>query len=456
MKHKPKHILIYILGILTIAQYTKSDIIGDTMAQAEENPNEEDQISQAIHEEQQFEEQNGGGELTGVPDEMVEHDNEQNVDPHVQFDPENPAENIAGEDEFMNNAELLNEAKGESGDETEPETYIITLNHHNEMERLRNFKAISQDMKVFEEGYRSCLQKIPSLVWSEVEIEKCVGPDFTQIVNDINFERAKIKDRAAIKLREIIIKDCYEKAGADEIQSDACDLFERDLIKLLWDQMEIYKMMVFNRDKYMFVYGRMSAEIFDGMMKKIKPINDELSQLIDEIEAHRDLVVVKIKELVDDRTKAIVNLANYNKRNGVSKIKSYDLHITQTIKDDGISVAHLPNNLRLDTNTDHVFGDSPYTDLDREIENMKAANLEGVYQDSKYISYDKGDITPQQFVINQISGDEHTVPIKRKLHRVKSNLRRDQEVRKMELNKIKHDLERKEYSSRHYRHQNLV
>jgi len=451
MKHKTKK-FIYMLFIVYLISHIRTDQFDETIAQAEENPNEEDQISQAIQQEQQFEEQNGGGELVGVPEQMVGHDDMGNVDTHIELDPENPAENIAQEDQFMSNKEMIAAAEYGSGDESDGETYIITLNSHNEMERLKNFKAISKDMKVFEAGYRDCLEKIPSLIWSETEIEKCVGPDFTQIVNDINYERAKIKDRAAIKLREIIIKDCYEKAGRDEIQSDACDLFERELIKLLWDQMEIYKMMVFNRDKYMFVYGRMSADTFDDMMLKIKPVNDELSQLIDEVEAHRDLVVVKIKEYVDDRTKSIVQLADYNKRNDIKAIKSYDVHITQTIKDNGISVAHLPNNIRQDTNTQDVFGDSPYTDMDKEIENMKASNLEGVYEDSKRINFDEGDHEPQAFVINQITGED--VPLKRKLQRVK-RYSREKQIRKMELNDIKRHLESKEHH-RYYRHQNLV
>ena len=429
--------MLLALGLVLLVIEIKADAENDALLNAEENPNEEEQISQAIQQEQNFESENGGGALTYVPEHDVGHDIIDSNDTHVEMDPNNPSENMAGEDEFMSNTEILNDGVS---DETDGETYIITLNSHNEMTRLKNFKAISKDLKVFEDGYRTCLQKIPSLVWSEDEIQKCVGPDFTQIVNDINYERAKIKDRAAIKLRQIVIKECYEKAGTNEIQSDSCDAFETDMMKILWDQMDIYKMMVFNRDKYLFVYGRMDPKVFDDMMLQVKPVNQDLSDIIDEIEAHRDLIVVRIKGFVDDRTKAIVNLANFNKRNGIESIKSYDVHITKTVKDNGVSVASLPSNIPLDTNIHQVFTESPYPEMDQAIENMKTQNLNDIYEESRKINFDEGDHEPQEFVINQFTGDNTDVPLTRKLSNFK---RKDRKIKQLELNRIKTELAQK-------------
>ena len=431
-----------------------ADQTGDAILQAEENPNEEEQISEAIQQEQQFEAENGGGQLTQVSDENIGNEEMGYNDTHVELDSNTPSENMANEDEFMNNKEMINQGVS---DETDAETYIITLKSHNEFTRLKNFKAISEDMKVFEDGYRYCLQRIPSIVWSEDEIQKCVGPDFTQIVNDINYERAKIKDRAAIALRDIIVKDCYEKAGVDEIFSDSCDKFETDITKILWDQMDIYRMLIFNRDKYLFVYGRMPVEVFDDMLIKIKPINDDLSNMIDEIEAHRDLIVVRIKGFVDDRTKAIRDLANTNNRNGIQSIKSYDLHITQTTDDKGISVASLPSNVPLNTVTDNVFGESPYPEMDQEIENMKTQNLKNIYDESRHIKFDQGDKNPQEFIINQFTGDNEDIPLKkRKLRNRSLSRRKDAEIRKMELMKIKRDLIAKKRRMKTGYHYNLL
>ena len=450
MKISKNSLLLTFLSVLVILNSEiLADQAQDVILQAQENPNEEEQISDAIRQEQEFEAENGGGALTHVPEHNVGHDQIEGEDTHVELDPNNPSENMAGEDQFMANSDIINDGVS---DESDAETYIITLNSHNEMTRLKNFRAVSQNMKVFEEGYRTCLQKIPSLVWSEDEIQKCVGPDFTQIVNDINYERAKIKDRAAIKLRQIVIKECYEQAGTDEIQSDSCDAFETDMMKILWDQMDIYKMMVFNRDKYLFVYGRMNPETFDKMMLEVKPVNEDLSALIDEVEAHRDLIVVRIKGFVDDRTKAIVNLANFNKRNGVESIKSYDVHITQTVKDNGISVASLPSNVPLDTKTDNVFGESPYPEMDEVIQNMRSQNLDGLYDESRNVNFDQGDHEPQEFVINQFTGDNEDVPLKAKLHRKLTQRRQyaktERRVNKMELMKIKRELAMKKQRSR--------
>jgi hypothetical protein len=60
---------------------------------------------------------------------------------------------------------------------------MFSILDHSELERMKNFKKISDDCKVFEEEFRACLDAIPQQVWEEDEINKCVGKDFTRIVN---------------------------------------------------------------------------------------------------------------------------------------------------------------------------------------------------------------------------------------------------------------------------------
>jgi hypothetical protein len=426
----------------TLAEEQHEEDMDNAVIQAEGNTDTENDISNSIEEEQRFEDENGGGVLT---EEGHEEGHSEEEEVNTQLDPNVPTEDLAEEDEFMSNSEIQTENEEEANEDKE-EDYVITLKHHDQLARLKNFRRISQDLKGFENEYRTCLQTIPSLIWSEVEIEKCVGPEFTQIVNDINYEKARIKDAAAIALREVVIKECYEKAGMNEIQSDSCDHFEKDLIQLMWNQYDFYKLLIYNRDKYIFVYGRMPAEIFDAMILKIKPINDDISAFVDEIEAHRDLIVVKIKQYVDDRTKAIVNLANYNKRVGVEKVKSFDVHIVKTVKDDGIEVNHLPSHMRQDPNVFNVFNESSTPKVDEIIEHMKGQSIKNLYEGSKNIEFDDGkEGEPREHNVNQMERED-SVPLVRKLGK-KSKA---DEIRKLELKKV----ERQMMAGKRFRHVN--
>ena len=62
---------------------------------------------------------------------------------------------------------------------------LIALDHHNDLEKMQNFKKISDDCKIFLEEFRDCLDNIPDAAWDEEEIQTCIGKDFTRVVNNI-------------------------------------------------------------------------------------------------------------------------------------------------------------------------------------------------------------------------------------------------------------------------------
>ena len=71
-----------------------------------------------------------------------------------------------------------------------PELYLDSSNDDEEFKPAtkvikKNFKKISDDCKIFLEEFRDCLDNIPDPAWEEKEIQKCVGKDFTRVVNNI-------------------------------------------------------------------------------------------------------------------------------------------------------------------------------------------------------------------------------------------------------------------------------
>lgn len=97
-----------------------------------------------------------------ISQEELEHVNDTNL----------PVENIAEEEDFEG------QDTG-SGDEHA----MISLDVHTELQVMRNFKKISDDCKRYEQHFRDCLDDIPPEAYTQEEVEKCVGKDFTRIIN---------------------------------------------------------------------------------------------------------------------------------------------------------------------------------------------------------------------------------------------------------------------------------
>lgn len=106
--------------------------------------------------------------------------------------------------------------EGEEGEHHEGDD-MIHFEDNSETEHLRNFKKISEDLKVYEDEYSECLKEIPNNEYTEETIEECVGKDFLKVMIDIKYETMKIFSRGDETIREIMIDRCYMEAEDDEV-----------------------------------------------------------------------------------------------------------------------------------------------------------------------------------------------------------------------------------------------
>lgn len=174
---------------------------------------------------------------------------------------------------------------------------------------------------------------------------------------------------------------------------------------MLWGQFNMYTMFVYNRDKYIFVQALLPVEIFDSICIKIKSLASDLDDLMTEVHSHRDLVVVRLKTFVDERTQMIVDYAQHTQKIAPPKTQTIELKITRTIQDDGradLTRQHLPKLVTADSNTFNVFGgDNPRDDLVASIEHMKQHNLDHMYRDQTKVFGGGADHDLEKYVVNK-------------------------------------------------------
>ena len=152
--------------------------------QAEFRPSLEDDIDMAMAEENKYENEmdpeGGGPEVPGVnlSGPASEGDPGMNT-----LDSEVGTENLGGEEQFINNKEAL---EAQTPEENDAAQYLMEIEENSEIERMKNFKQIADDLKILEEEYKERLKKIPAVRWNEKSITEIVGQDFTKIVNDVS------------------------------------------------------------------------------------------------------------------------------------------------------------------------------------------------------------------------------------------------------------------------------
>lgn len=148
---------------------------------------------------------------------------------------------------------------------------------------------------------------------------------------------------------------CYLRAGEDTRESDACDLLYYDIKKLLWNQLDFDEMVEFNHERYTFVNGRMNEYRFAHLMSQIKELKEALTELMDEMNAHKDILMVEIKSYIDRRTKAMMVMSDLYGSH-MPKVKVYDFGLKQQIynKDAARLFLKLPDEVRMD-GSNHLF-----------------------------------------------------------------------------------------------------
>jgi hypothetical protein len=164
-----------------------------------------------------------------------------------------------------------------------------------------------------------------------------------------------------MRMRGILVESCYLHAGEDPVMSDACDMLEKDTNLLLWNSLDYYDMLKYNKQKYVFVYGKLPKHLFNDIAQQFQPIKEEMDELLDEVDEHKMVVLNHIKEYINKRSKGVMIFSDAYPDHPKPHIMMYKLNVKQTLPDrkaQHIEIK-LPSPVRLDGSTD-LFDESPY------------------------------------------------------------------------------------------------
>jgi len=238
-------------------------------------------------------------------------------------------------------------------DETGDTRFEFNVQTHN-----MYYKRISENLKAMENAYVQCLDSLSNNNYSEDTVESCVGKDMIYVINDIQYERKQIFGRADNKIRSYMIEYCYKTAEGDA-GSNSCDVLERDILELLWNELNFGALIDYHRPKYITEVAQVPEGTFDKIINYLSTLYTELVELLDEIDDHSVISRANLKKEIDMRTRVILEQAHENARNPLPKIIKHTIEIEEKINNPNyIDVRNLPRSTYEDHSTAVYEGES--------------------------------------------------------------------------------------------------
>lgn len=197
------------------------------------------------------------------------------------------------------------ENSSKNSENSTEENPAVNFEDNSELEHMRNFQAISGNLKAYEDEFIDCIQEIPDEEFSEEKIDQCIGRNFIKVIVDIKYITMKTMSQADSKVRKMFVEFCYESALGDEEFMTGCDVMERDVLNMMWTGLSFVEILEINFDKYVYEYGKIPDEFFHALLEKLRVFASEFFELIDEIDSHKEVTILRIRNYIDDRIKLI-------------------------------------------------------------------------------------------------------------------------------------------------------
>ena len=203
--------------------------------------------------------------------------------------------------------------------------------HEDHMSMMASqFKKISQNITKYQVEAKDCINEIPHIEFGTDKLDECTGENFLKLVLGIKFEIMKVLSKSEKKIRDIMLRLCYEKAGENNYYLESCDNLERDTIDLVWRGYDFVDVIDANKKKYLHIVGKMPVihykEIFDNLVQ----FSVEFFELLNEIDSHKEITLIGLKLFIDEKKNEILEESKTNPSLGGPKNLIHVIEIEQT------------------------------------------------------------------------------------------------------------------------------
>lgn len=245
-----------------------------------------------------------------------------------------------------------------------PDALTVAENTEDELEK--NYRKIAADLQLYEDAYKLCIDNIKDIHYDTSTVDECVGENYNFLIDDIYYIKRKLIAQAERTLRGIFLSDCYKAAGNNLETGEACDLIEQDAIRLLRHEIDFPLMLAANRAKYENLYAKLEPDFFDNLMMSLKPVQEEMDKLLEELYDHRLLTIAKVRQHIDDRTARVKIKYQGGSINSKPKVKRTKMVITSQLVQPPhyhINLSQLPRPVLLNgTPKTYAVDSNPYVE----------------------------------------------------------------------------------------------
>ena len=171
--------------------------------------------------------------------------------------------------------------------------------------QVAKINKIKDKLLEYEQEYKECLSELKDNEFNDEQIEECMGQHFLKFILDVKYETMIAISKEDSAVRRIFIDLCYAEAGRDLPFATGCDLMEQDVLELLWNGLDFNEIIALNREKYTKDLGIMPKVVYADIMDQLAPLNDNFFGLLDQIDAFKENLVMRLKIFIDERYKSI-------------------------------------------------------------------------------------------------------------------------------------------------------
>lgn len=182
---------------------------------------------------------------------------------------------------------------------------MINFESNSEEERMQNYRRITYDLKVYEDEYTNCITEIPSALYSDDSVDACTGRDMVKVGLDIKYVTMRTMSKMDSKIKQLFVERCFQPHIHDEIILAGCDVMERDALTLMWTGLNFYQLIEANKQKYLYEYSRVPYNLYEEILAELTNFGGEFFELINEIDNHKEVTILRLKTLIADRWKLV-------------------------------------------------------------------------------------------------------------------------------------------------------